>query len=431
MEGLTAAVERSQRDPRQAWAVMFLDFDRFKLVNDSLGHNAGDELLKQVAQRLQAKLRPGDMVARLGGDEFVILAQGIEHEHEAVHLAERLMESMKAFFLIDHNEITTSASVGITFSAFGYTRAEDVLRDADTAMYKAKSDGKARFTVFERSLHTAVSRRLALEGELRQAIARDQLALEYQPVFKLRAADGAAELEGFEALLRWHHPGGEILLPERFIVIAEETGLVQTLTDFVLQRACRTLRQWQQLSPRWGALTMRVNLEAQDIADAALADRVGSAVRDAVLEPEALTLEIAEGLLMAHPLRAVQQLGALRDLGVRLTLDGFGAGSSSLALLAQLPVDGLKIDASFVQRLQAGPDDIAVVAAIVQLGATLRKTVAIEGIETAEQVEGLRDLGCALGQGAYLGAPLPEAAAGAWLAARCGLQQSAPRVWSI
>jgi diguanylate cyclase (GGDEF)-like protein/PAS domain S-box-containing protein len=429
MEGLSAAVEGSQRDPRQAWAVMFLDFDRFKHVNDSLGHDVGDELLKQVAQRLQAKLRPGDMVARLGGDEFVILARGVEQHSDAVLLAERLMASMKEMFRIGPNEISASASVGITFSALGYTRAEDVLRDADAAMYQAKSDGKARFTVFERSLHTAVSQRRSLEAELREAIARDQLTLEYEPVFKLHAADGARELDGFEALLRWHHPSGDTLLPERFMTLAENAGLAPRLTDFALQRACRALRQWQQLSPQWGALTVRVKLQAPDIADAALTERVGRAMRDAALAPQALTLEVAEGVLAAQPRQAAEQLGALRDLGVRLTVNGLGTGSPGLAQLAQWPTDGLKLDASIVRRLNAGPEDAAALAVIVKLGSTLRKTVAAEGIETAEQADGLRDLGVALGQGAYLSPPLSEAAAKDWLVARCDDTQRAPCAW--
>jgi diguanylate cyclase (GGDEF)-like protein/PAS domain S-box-containing protein len=421
MECLHGAVSRSRADPRHAWAVMFLDFDRFKLVNDSLGHNAGDELLQQLARRLQEKLRPSDTVARLGGDEFAILAERIEHERDAVLLAERLMDTMKAPFLLGGHELTVTASIGITFSAFGYEQAEDVLRDADTAMYKAKAQGKARFAVFDASLHTAVSQRLRLEGELRQAVQQGQLAVEYQPVFRLRPGQtgpAAHGLTGFEALVRWKHPGGSTMQPSSFLPIAEETGLMLPLTDFVLHCACRQLRQWQLSSPELAELTMSVNLSSHDIAHPALVARVSQAIVEAGLRPEHLTLEITEDILMAHLAGAVDMLAALRRLGVRLAVDDFGTGYSSLAHLSRLPVDSLKIDRSFVQQLEAGSDDAAVVAAIVQLGSTLRKAVVAEGIETAEQAAHLQELGCSLGQGFHLAQPLSEQAAGEWLAAR-------------
>jgi diguanylate cyclase (GGDEF)-like protein/PAS domain S-box-containing protein len=416
MECLHSAVKRSQSDQRHAWAVMFLDFDRFKLVNDSLGHTAGDDLLQQLARRLQEKLRPGDTVARLGGDEFVILVERVEHEHDAVQLADRLMEAMQPPFMLGRHEITVSASVGITFSAFGYTRAEDVLRDADTAMYKAKSEGKARFAVFDTSLHTAVSQRLRLEGELRQAIAQGQLAVQYQPLFKLAAT--GHKLTGFEALVRWHHPSGDTLAPQRFLPIAEETGLMLQVSDFVLHCACQQLRQWQLSWPELAALSMSVNLSTHDIADPALVARVSRALVESGLRPEHLTLEITEDILMAHLSNAVQALSALRRLGVRLAVDDFGTGYSSLAHLSRLPVDSLKIDRSFVHQMEEGNDDAAVVSAILQLGSTLRKAVVAEGIETAEQAAHLQALGCELGQGFYLARPLSEAAAGQWLAAR-------------
>jgi diguanylate cyclase (GGDEF)-like protein len=421
MECLHGAVNRSKSDARHAWAVMFIDFDRFKLVNDSLGHNAGDELLQQLARRLQEKLRPSDTVARLGGDEFAILAERIEHERDAVVLAERLMDAMKPPFMLGGHEITVSASVGITFSAFGYADAETVLRDADTAMYKAKSEGKARFAVFDTSLHTAVSQRLRLEGELRQAIQQGQLAVEYQPLFRLAGSQhrlSSHQLTGFEALVRWRHPGGNTLQPSSFLPIAEETGLMLPLTDFVLHCACRQLRQWQLSSPELAELTMSVNLSSHDIAHPALVARVSQAIVEAGLRPEHLTLEITEDILMAHLTGAVEMLAALRRLGVRLAVDDFGTGYSSLAHLSRLPVDSLKIDRSFVQQLEAGSDDAAVVAAIVQLGSTLRKAVVAEGIETAEQALHLQQLGCNLGQGFHLAQPLSEQAAGEWLAAR-------------
>ena len=426
MECLVGAVSRSKVDARHAWAVMFLDFDRFKLVNDSLGHNAGDELLQQLARRLQEKLRPGDILARLGGDEFAILAERIEHERDAVVLAERLMDALRRPFLVAGHELTASASVGITFSAFGYSSGEDVLRDADTAMYKAKSEGKARFAVFDAGLHTAVSQRLRLEGELRQAIIQGQLSVVYQPLFNLgHGAPGApgatttpAVLTGFEALVRWQHPSGDTLQPTSFLPIAVETGLMVQVSDFVLHCACHQLRQWQLSSPELAALTMSINLSAQDLAHPALAARVSRAIVEAGLRPEHLTLELTEDILMSNIGGAVEKLAALRHLGVRLAVDDFGTGYSSLSHLSRLPIDSLKIDRSFVHQLQRNSDDAAVVAAIVQLGSSLRKLVVAEGIETADQVEQLRELGCEMGQGFHLSTPLTDQAAGAWLAAR-------------
>ncbi len=422
MEALAGAVARAKTDPTRAWAVIFLDFDRFKLVNDSLGHGAGDDLLMQLSRRLQDKLRPSDLVARLGGDEFAILAERIEHERDAVVLAERLLDALKKPFVVAGNDITASASMGITFSAFGYDSAEDVLRDADTAMYKAKSQGKARFAVFDTSLHAAVSERLRLEGELRQAIVQGQLAVVYQPLFKLGAQEGSQpQLTGFEALVRWKHPGGDTLRPTAFLPIAEETGLMEQVSDFVLHCACRQLRQWQTSSPELAELTMSINLASGDLANPALVARVSRAIVEAGLRPEHLTLEITEDILMSNVSGALEVLTALRRLGVRLAVDDFGTGYSSLSHLSRLPIDSLKIDRSFVHQLHRNSDDAAVVAAIVQLGSTLRKAVVAEGIETADQVTQLRELGCELGQGFHLAMPLSEQAAGEWLAARRGL----------
>ncbi len=421
MEALAAAVARAKTDPSRAWAVIFLDFDRFKLVNDSLGHGAGDDLLQQLARRLQDKLRPSDMVARLGGDEFAILAERIEQERDAVVLAERLLDALKKPFPVAGTDITASASMGITFSAFGYDSAEDVLRDADTAMYKAKDAGKARFAVFDASLHAAVSARLRLEGELRLAIDQGQLAVVYQPLFKLGASEEALpQLTGFEALVRWKHPDGDTLRPTSFLPIAEETGLMVQVSDFVLHCACRQLRQWQLSSPELAELGISINLSSGDLANPALVARVSRAIVESGLRPEHLTLEITEDILMSNVAGALGALTALRRLGVRLAVDDFGTGYSSLSHLSRLPIDSLKIDRSFVHQLHRGSDDAAVVAAIVQLGSTLRKAVVAEGIETADQVTQLRELGCELGQGFHLAKPLSERAAGEWLAARRG-----------
>ncbi|MBA4175278.1 MAG: hypothetical protein C0505_01740 [Leptothrix sp. (in: Bacteria)] len=416
-ECLVSALARYKTEPRRPWAVMFIDFDRFKLVNDSLGHNAGDELLQQVARRVQEKLRPSDIVARLGGDEFGILAADIDHERDAVMLAERLMEALRQPFVLGEVEIIATASIGITFSSIGYDSAEDVLRDADTAMYKAKGAGKARYAIFDNTLHAAVSERLRLEGELRQAIARGQLAVVYQPVFELGpgAAQGHGRLAGFEALVRWQHPKDGTLAPADFLPVAEESGLMLQLSDFVLHCACQQLRQWQLSDPRLAELTMSINLSAHDLAHPALVARVSRALVEAGLRPEHLTLELTENILMSQIEGATAKLDALRRLGAHLAVDDFGTGYSSLSHLSKLPIDSLKIDRSFIAHLQPGSDDAAVVGAIIRLGGALRKLVVAEGIESAEQMAQLRDLGCGFGQGFHMASPQSGAATGEWL----------------
>jgi diguanylate cyclase (GGDEF)-like protein len=417
MECLDGALQRYKADPRRPWAVMFIDFDRFKLVNDSLGHNAGDQLLLQLARRVQEKLRPSDIVARLGGDEFAILASDIDHERDAVLLTERLMEALRRPFLLGDVELIASASIGITFSAIGYDTAEEVLRDADTAMYKAKHAGKARYALFDTSLHAAVSDRLRLEGELRSAIAKGELSVVYQPVFHLGQV---GRLAGFEALVRWQHPQDGALLPADFLPIAEESGLMLQLSDFVMHCACRQLRQWQLSDPTLAELTMSINLSAHDLAHPALVARVSRAIVEAGLRPEHLTLELTENILMSHIDNAVATLNELRSLGAQLAVDDFGTGYSSLSHLSKLPIHSLKIDRSFVRDLHRGSDDAAVVSAIIQLGGTLHKAVVAEGIETQAQMDQLRELGCGYGQGFHMAVPLSEMAAGEWLRERRG-----------
>ena len=414
IECLDSAIARCRADAEHRFAVMFLDFDRIKLVNDSLGHSVGDQLLQRLARRLQENLRPGDILARLGGDEFVVLAERIDTERDVIVVAERLMQSLKAPFELDGVTLTASASIGITFSSFGYASADAVLRDADTAMYKAKGEGKARWALFDASLHTAVADRLRLEGDLRQAIEARELSVVYQPVFEL----ASGQLTGFEALLRWAHPTQGLLGPAAFLPMAEETGLIHRLSDYVMHCACQQLRLWQMSQPAWGQLTMSVNVSAVDLAQPDFVARVGRAVVEAGLAPQHLTLELTENVLMAQIAGTTQKLQELRAQDLRLAVDDFGTGQSSLSHLSRLPVDSLKIDRSFIHQLQWGSDDSAVVRAIVQLGSTLRKVVVAEGIETAAQLAQLRDMGCAFGQGFYLGTPLSAVDASALLQLR-------------
>jgi diguanylate cyclase (GGDEF)-like protein len=404
-ELLSQAVVKSRVDAAHHFAVMFLDFDRFKLINDSLGHDAGDEFLVQVARRIGDSLRPGDIVARLGGDEFGVLIPELEHESHAVALAERLMEVLKRPFTVAGTELITSASIGITFSAIGYTTPEEVLRDADTAMYKAKAAGKARYALFDSSLHTEVASRLRMEGDLRRAIDDGQLAVAFQPVFDLRSG----QLAGFEALVRWNHPTDGPVSPNAFLPVAEEAGLMLRLTDFVLHCACRQLKRWQQLDPAYAQLTINVNVSGHDIAHSSFAARVSRAVVESGLAARHLTIELTENILMARLEGAMPALMELRQLGVGLAVDDFGTGYSSLAHLSTLPLDVLKIDRSFVRRLEVGSNEAAVVRSIVLLGSSLGKEIVAEGIETPSQLEQLRAMGCRFGQGFLLSRPMaPE-----------------------
>ena len=391
-------------NPHDAYAVMFLDFDRFKLINDSLGHSAGDEFLIQVSQRIQGSLRPHDTVARLGGDEFGVLVRHVEHERSVVGLAERLMDALRRPFLVAGTELMTSASIGITFSALGYTSPEDVLRDADTAMYKAKSAGKARFALFDASLHTEVANRLRLEGDLRRAIDDGRLSVAYQAVFALVGAE-PGRLMGFEALVRWQHPQDGSIAPGAFLPIAEEAGLMIKLTDFVLHCACRQLREWQDSDPTWAALTMNVNVSGHDISHPAFVARITRAIVEAGLKPAHLCIELTEDILMSRLEAALPMLSELRQMGVTLAIDDFGTGYSSLSHLSTLPIDCLKIDRSFVTGLDAGSNEAAVVRSIVLLGSSLGKAVVAEGIETDAQLQQLQEMGCELGQGYLLARP--------------------------
>jgi len=399
---LAHAVEVARTDSKQGFAVLFIDFDRFKLINDSLGHAAGDEFLAGVAQRVRETVRPGDVVARLGGDEFAVLLHRVEHEAGVITLAERLLTALRQPLVVAGSALTSSASIGITTSGIGYERPEDVLRDADIAMYRAKDAGKDRYALFDAALHTEVTRRVQLEGDLRRAIAEGELSLVYQPLYELRSA----RVIGFEALARWMHPELGAIGPDVFIPIAEETGLIVQLTDFVLRTACGDLKQWQLSDTAYAGLTMNVNVSGKDIAHSGLTARITRALVAARLEPQHLIVELTENILMDQLKFALPLLEDLRTLGVGLSVDDFGTGYSSLAHLSSLPVDSLKIDRSFIRSMSSGSKEAAVVRAVVNLGHSLHKRVVAEGIETAQQYEQLRDMGCQAGQGYHMSRPL-------------------------
>ncbi|MDH4061007.1 MAG: EAL domain-containing protein [Aquincola sp.] len=410
---LSHALHTTKEDPEQHFALMFLDFDRFKLINDSMGHSAGDEFLIQVSRRIQDHMRPSDVVARLGGDEFAVLMHRMDDAKAATHLAERLQQVLRQPLLISGVAVTTSASMGVTFSSLGYTAPEEMLRDADTAMYRAKANGKARCALFDAALHTEVSNRLQLENDLREVIAKGELEIVYQPLFHIR--DG--HVRGFEALSRWTHPVRGPIPPSTFIPIAEEAGLIVELSDLMLVRACAQLRQWQELDPSLHHLKLQVNMSATDLAHSELFERVARALRATHFSPHLLTLELTESILMTGVEAALPAIEALRRLGVALAIDDFGTGYSSLSYLSTLPIDSLKIDRSFVHGMRMGSKDAEIVRAIVSLGATLGKSVVAEGIETVSQLGQLRDLGCEQGQGFHLSHPLKASEAQALLEA--------------
>jgi diguanylate cyclase (GGDEF)-like protein len=382
---------------------MFLDFDRFKLINDTLGHSAGDSFLVQVARCIEENLRPSDIVARLGGDEFAVLVRQLEHERIAVGLAERLMEALKRPFQVAGTQINTSASIGITFSAFSYSCAEDVLRDADIAMYRAKAAGKARYALFDTSLHADVADRLRLEGDLRQAIVSGKLTVAYQPQFRLD--DGS--LSGFEALVRWAHPVDGAIEPGDFIPIAEEAGLMLRLTDFVLHCACHQLRAWQLSDPALAALQMSINVSGPDLAHSALVARVTRALVESGVRPEHLTLELTENILMSRLDGALPMLAELRRLGVGLALDDFGTGYSSLSYLQNFPFDKIKIDCSFVKNINESAASLNIVRAVVVLANGLGIPATAEGVENEAQLASIRSEGCTEMQGFLLSEPVP------------------------
>ncbi|MBW8878320.1 MAG: EAL domain-containing protein [Acidobacteria bacterium] len=409
MDRLGMAIAHAKRRLSYTFAVLFIDLDRFKNVNDSLGHVAGDELLVAVARRLESCLRPGDTVARLGGDEFTILLDEVADVDHAVQVARRLHQVMAQPFKAHGHEVFVTISLGITVGAGGdYDRPEDVLRDADTAMYDAKTSGKARDAVFDRNMHDRAVALLELETDLRRAIERSEFEIHYQPIVSL----ATGRIDAFEALLRWRHPRRGLLFPNSFVPVAEDTGLIVPIGWWVLHEACRQLAAWQ--SPPWsgGDLAVTVNLSGKQFRQTDLVARIEEILQQTGIRPGKLRLEITESTIMEQAEGAVATLLDLRRLGVKLYVDDFGTGYSSLSYLHRLPVDALKIDRSFISAMDLRAEHSEIVGTILTLARTLRMDVAAEGIETAEQVTRLRALDCHFGQGYYFSRPLGQLAAG-------------------
>jgi diguanylate cyclase (GGDEF)-like protein len=403
-ERLSVAVERSRTDDSVRFAVLFLDLDRFKVVNDSLGHLAGNELLREVAGRLRACVRrPCDLVARLGGDEFAILLDGLHATEDGLRLADRLLAALMRPVGLCGTEVVPGASIGITFSDLGYRTVDEVLRDADLAMYAAKAAGRGRVVLFDQSMHEHIADKLALEADLRRAIGGGQLSLAFQPIFDLEPY----RLIGFEALARWVHPERGPISPAVFVALAEESGHIEALTRWVIDQASRQLADWQATHREARRLGMHVNISGRDLAQPGLVAHVRRVLRRYRLNPALLTLEITETTLMGQLDVSLQALKRLRAVGVHFSIDDFGTGYSSLAYLSSLPIDSLKIDRSFVMGMSTQPGNVEIVRAVATLGRSLGKRVIAEGIETPDQLETLRELGVPCGQGYLLSRPLP------------------------
>ncbi|MCA3748003.1 MAG: EAL domain-containing protein, partial [Rubrobacter sp.] len=404
MDRLEHALARAGRSG-DVLAVLFIDLDNFKFVNDSLGHEAGDRLLVAVARRLSGATRPGDTVARLGGDEFTVLLEDIPDRDEASRVAERVAEVLREPFRVVGRELFVSASVGISVSAAGSGSVEELMRGADLAMYEAKREGKDRYRVFDFGMSRTAHDRLRLENDLRRALERDELRLYYQPVVRL----GDGRVVGFEALLRWEHPDRGVILPDRFIPVAEETGMIVGIGRLVLEVACSQAAAWRRHDP---SLVVSVNISARQLRSPAFVGEVERILREAGLDPGGLVLEVTESAAMDEPGEAAEALRRLRERGVRLALDDFGTGYSSLSYLRRLPVSFLKIDRSFVEGLGGEADSGVLVGGVIALSRELGFEPVAEGVETPGQLERLLELGCELGQGYYFASPMPEGAAG-------------------
>jgi len=401
LDRLALALARLRRR-RSSMVVLFADVDRFKVVNDSLGHDAGDRLLVSLSRRLREVLRPGDTLARFGGDEFAVLCEDVP-EGDVIGIAERMMNALAEPFMAGGREVFVSMSIGIAVARDPDQRAAALLRDADAAMYLAKDRGRARFELFDEAMRDETTERLLLENALRRAPERGELRALYQPIVRL--ADGS--MVAAEALVRWVHPERGLLEASQFVPLAEETGIIVPVGSWVLAEACRQAVTW---SGNGHAPAVSVNLSARQLSRSDLVDLVAGALGDSGLNPDRLWLEITESVLMEDADTAVETLQRLRALGVHLSVDDFGTGYSSLAYLRRFPVDSLKVDRSFVAGLGEDPEDSAIVEAVVSMAHSLRLSVVAEGVETDEQLTRLRDLGCELAQGFYFAAPVPPSA---------------------
>ena len=411
IDRLGRLIKHAKRRKDILFAVLFLDLDGFKMINDSMGHLIGDQLLLGVANRLEKCLRSTDTVARLGesftvarlgGDEFTVLLDDLKDPNDAKSAADRLMKALAPPFILGGKEVFTSVSIGIALSNTAYEHAEDMLRDADTAMYRAKSLGKARFEVFDADMRASVLARLQLETDLRGALEREEFRNFYQPIVSL----DSGQIVGFEALLRWQHPTRGLVGPEEFILVAEETGLIRELGWWNLREACRQMSDWRTGPNGRPDLIISVNLSAKQFLQPNLVVDIRKLLHELSLSPDALKLEITESAVMADPSAAVEMLQQIKSIGIHLAIDDFGTGYSSLSYLHRFPLDTLKIDRSFIRDMQEDGEGMEIARTILPMANNLRLDVVAEGVETLEQVALLKQLHCKYAQGYYFSKPL-------------------------
>ena len=404
-ERVAESLARMRRDPGYRFAVLFLDFDDFKVVNDSVGHTAGDQLLQRIAARLPGCVRPGDMIARLGGDEFTVLLEEPSTRESVEIAARRVHNCLSAPFEVGDRQVEVTASIGAAVADVAYERPEDLLRDADIAMYHAKRTGHGRFQIFDVAMRDWAHARFSLTTDLRRAVERGELALAFQPIVDL----ASGRVRSFEALVRWKHPTRGLVMPDDFIPLAEQTGLIVPIGEWVLINACALARRWQVEMPAAGPVSVSVNLSAKQIGDARIVNEVRRALESTGLNPRALRLEITETVLLENGEAATSQLEALRNLDVELHVDDFGTGYSWLSYLPRFPLQAIKVDRSFVRRMGTRRTDVEIVRSIVDLATTLGLRVIAEGIETPGQRERLIAFGCELGQGFLFSKPVESA----------------------
>jgi diguanylate cyclase (GGDEF)-like protein/PAS domain S-box-containing protein len=407
MDHLKLAIAHSKRRMDYLFAVLYMDLDRFKIINDSLGHMIGDQLLVGIAKRLENCLRPGDTIARLGGDEFTILLEDVTDEQDVAFVAERIQEELTLPFNLGGRDVFTTVSIGIAISSSGYDKPEDILRDSDTAMYRAKTLGKARHEVFDKAMHAQALKILQIETDLRRAVERQEFFIDYQPIVTLETG----KLRGFEALVRWRHPERGLISPADFVPIAEETGLIGQIGAWVLREACRQMNRWNLLYPTDPPLVMSVNLSGKQFAQSNLIGEVANILEETDLPPDCLKLEITESVVMENIETATEMLQQLRALGLKLSIDDFGTGYSSLSYLHKFPIDTLKIDRSFVTQMAENNENAEIVRTIVVLAQNLGMDVVAEGVETTEQCQLLNALRCENGQGYLFSRPVNAATA--------------------
>jgi len=411
LDRVALALVRGARRPGQAAAVLFLDLDRFHTVNDSLGLAAGDELLVEVARRLTGLLRTGDTLARLGADKFALLLDGVRGPEAAVDFAREIERALQRPLRLGGHELFVQVSIGISLTRQATDRPEDLLRDAITAMHRAKRDGTSVYALFHPEMNQQAKERLRMEADLRHALEMQEFVLHYQPIVALRQG----RISGFEALVRWQHPERGMVRPDLFIPIAEETGLIVPIGSWVLEQACRTMRGLHERYPQCEHVSVAVNLSGRQFEDGELMGSIERALQQSALSPERLELEMTESVVMARTHENAERLHSLRDLGIRLLIDDFGTGYSSLSSLQSFPLDCLKIDRSFVSRMEFDGEKREIVRTIVGLARTLDMEVVAEGIETPEQLAMLRELGCEYGQGYFFSSAVDEPSIASWM----------------